>query len=647
MALTWSEVRAWRGDPLQHASSALSKQLDALLQLNDDVTALTPQQWTGTAADAAGQQRTGLIRRLGERVSEVAAARTLLDRAADAVLGVHDGTLQAQAFADGNGLQITPDGRVTDDTLVGRVFPTQHDADVAMAQRTLVVDECQARIDQVLRTAADIDADLCAALRTIMSGRVGGDRAGDLAAAAALGDAAGRADVDLPPPPGGPGAPGDPAANAGWWATLSSTEKQQVIREHPGWIGNRDGIDATARDQAKRILLPAYQQALRTRQATLKSELGALNPLSPTAPLEIGKLRGELDQVNDKLASLDTVARILDAHPDRQLLLLDLTHERAEAAIAVGDVGTAKHVAVFTPGLTSTVQGMKDNDTSMDKLRDTAERILKRNNSSDTVATVTWLGYQAPQTTMDSLLSSNSVGLPGAAQDGGASLSQFLQGINASRTTPADLTALGHSYGSTTLGYALTHDTGVSRAAVFGSPGLPVHTVDGLRLTGGHVWAESAPGDLVGSLGRFGPVPTHLPGVTELSTAASTADGTPLAGIGGHPYRAPLHDLIPLPGPLPLPNPFAIADAATNGSALLDNHTHYLDPNTTSQYNLAALVAGQTQAAVPAPPPQVPSTAEPLPTSAPPPGPPTLPPIFPAPFPGPAPLPPHGATRTP
>ena len=88
-----------------------------------------------------------------------------------------------------------------------------------------------------------------------------------------------------------------------------------------------------------------------------------------------------------------------------------------------------------------------------------------------TVATVSWLGYDAPQ--MNEVTDwPRSVTMPNLARTGGDDLAAFYEGINASRTDDPHLTALGHSYGSLTTGYALQHDgTGVDDAVLFGSPG--------------------------------------------------------------------------------------------------------------------------------------------------------------------------------
>jgi hypothetical protein len=167
---------------------------------------------------------------------------------------------------------------------------------------------------------------------------------------------------------------------------------------------------------------------------------------------------------------------------------------------------------------------------------------------------VAWLGYDIPQT--DTFTDPDrSVLLPTAAQAGGHDLARFLDGVGAAR--PGDdphLTALGHSYGSTTTGYALQQATGVDDAVLFGSPGLSVDDPAQLAVPPGHLSLLEARGDPVADVGAFGGDANRQPGVTELSTDESRVDGRRL------------HES--------------------------DGHSDYLTPRTTSQYNIAATVAG-------------------------------------------------------
>ncbi len=220
---------------------------------------------------------------------------------------------------------------------------------------------------------------------------------------------------------------------------------------------------------------------------------------------------------------------------------------------------TADHVAVFTPGFTSTVQGMGGYDNDMADLATRAGWSSVLSGDTGSVATVTWLGYQAPQ--WDTILTGNSVAGAGAARDGGRSLAEFLRGINTSRLTDPDLTALGHSYGSLTTGYAVTEPTGVDHVAYFGSPGLGTSDISDFQVPTGQSFYAEANRDAVGDIGmtgRFGADPSGMDGMRHLETRASTApDGTVLAGVTGH--------------------------------------SAYLEDGSTSQYNLAEIVAGHPE----------------------------------------------------
>lgn len=379
-----------------------------------------------------------------------------------------------------------------------------------------------------------------------------------------------------PPPPG----KGSPADNARWWRSLSLQQQQQVVLLHPDWVGNRDGVSFTARDQANRSLISVDRERLKTEGRHLEASL-------------LGDWTGDfansevtaLDGVKDKLASLDAIDTTLAGPGERQLLLLDVKPERAEAAVANGDVDTADNVAVFVPGLTATVTsslaghhdkaGKHDKvgyDYKMSELRRRAELESTSARANKTVAAVTWIGYQAPQLGLD-LVGVNSVASYHAATNGAAKLVPFLQGVNASRSRDAHLTLLGHSYGSTTAGLAMRQNTGVDDAVFFGSPGLGTDNANDLKvgrvnaghlnagqLNAGHLKYIEAQWDSVGDLGRFGTDPSLLAGIDHPSALESTVTD-PLTGKVRH----------------------------FNG---VTGHLDYLKDDSTSQYNMSVVVAG-------------------------------------------------------
>jgi len=359
------------------------------------------------------------------------------------------------------------------------------------------------------------------------------------------------------PAPGSPPEHGSPGENASWWKSLSAQEQRRVIREHPKWVGNRDGVPFAARDEANRALLGVDRDRLVAQQERLNARLSGSWFGGTFTNDDVA-----LAHVKDKLASLDAIDQTLARDGDRQLLVLDLSQERAEAAIARGNVDTADNVAVFVPGLTATVSdSMKDDSHDMDQLQHRAELENKRANpaADSTTATVTWIGYQAPQWGWD-LVGNNSVADDHAAQVGAAQLVPFLRGVGAARDHDAHLSLLGHSYGSTTAGLALRQDTGVDDVVFFGSPGIGTNDLTDLSVRRGHAYYIEAPLDCVGDLGYFGIDPSHMAGIEHASARASTVVD-PMTGEIRH-------------------------------FAEVTGHSSYLVDDSTSQYNMSVVVAG-------------------------------------------------------
>jgi hypothetical protein len=498
-------VRRWSAAGLDAVVARLDAAGRVLAEVGDALAhARPPDAWRGTAAEAAraGHERvTAHLRRL---VAEVADVRAGLVAASDVVGGVRAGLAEAQGLADANGLMIAADG-----TVAGA-------PDAVPAVQAEIVD----RLKQVLLAAAALDSQLAGLL-------------------------AGGPTIVLPGPPAG--SVGD---STGWWSVLSPAGRERVVALHPEWIGNRDGVPAAARDAANRRLLSEREALLDAELRAIQARYDAVTAEGP-GPVEATWLATR-DDLLDRIAEVRRRQDVVDAvaaaaaGPDRRLLLLDLERDRPRAAVAAGDVDVADHVAVLTPGFGNTV------DDDLPGVVDTAAALRARSaallGAGPTVATVAWLGYDVPGGAL-------GVTTSDAARRGGDDLARFYDGIDASRAPDPHLTALGHSYGSLTTGYALQQARGVDDAVLFGSPGIGTDDADDLRVPAGHVGVVEAPWDPVADLGWFGDDPNRLDGVTGLSARAAT-----------------------------LPD-----GSAAVGSVL---HSQYLTPGTTSQHNIAATVAG-------------------------------------------------------
>ncbi|MGW4521104.1 alpha/beta hydrolase [Amycolatopsis sp. NPDC004378] len=579
--LTWGYLRQWKPQPLQDAIGALNAQYNKLVASSDDVRDLnTPYGWVGNAATAAADEGNAIIDSLEEWAAEIAAGRRALAEAGDALTGVAHAVHEADNLAAANNFTIADTGDIQDHG-VSPDIPEAQREDVGR-ERERVAAELTDRVTQALRQAGDIDADVCAVLDRILSEHVIDAAANDnqttnVAWAGSLGEA--HAGLSIMDPPAGDGTP---TQNAGWWSALSPAQQQRFVREHPELIGNRDGIAGWARNQANLAMLERERGRLQAEADELRRDPRALhNSINvPSTKYQ------QLQQVEAKLASLDTVSKLMHnpdgtLNPDRQLLLLDMSGDKAKAAVANGNIDTADHVAIFTPGMNSAVDHTFTGYVNdMAHVGTTAEALLTRSgNPGATVATVAWLGYEPPATNVDPGNYGDLI-TGGSAEAGGAKLARFDQGINASRPVDPHMTALGHSWGSLTTGISLHNNTGVDDAVFFGSPGIsdnPVGTTGGpagelnqLQVPHGHAYALKADDDVVADVGtlsggRYGSDPTDIPGMQRLSTH-------PAAPLGGPP---------------------------TLGST---GHSEYLKftgtADSTSVYNIAAIVSGQPQLAI-------------------------------------------------
>ncbi|CAM00348.1 alpha/beta hydrolase family protein [Saccharopolyspora erythraea NRRL 2338] len=534
-----SDVRRWEPDALEKVFAALGKHKDRLVGLDDELEgSARPEGWRGQAADAAAQSHAGLTRVMRELVVEVAGVRRAVAETTDEVEAIRRLLRESDDLAEGHGFEITAEGGVRDVAPPDDVPEDQ--VEQVKQERIRIRDQIVENIRTVLQRANRADDELAKVLADADRNLMDPGRGGSLADDAATGDSRGlAATIDAP-------RNGTPEENAKWWKSLSPEEQEALRKAPPAWLGNRDGIPAQVRDVANRNRIDDEREALNAEKAEI--ERGGVSDDE----------RKRLEEVTHKIESIGAVEKTLERQPSRQLLVLDSSGERLKAAVAVGDVDTADHVSVFTPGLNSTVNGTLEGlDHQMNQLRAQSQHESDRHGEGGQVAAISWIGYETPQDHEHAPWHENSVTRSDAAENGGAKLNEFFKGINASRDTDPHLTALGHSYGSTTTGYALQGGGhGVDDAIVFGSPGVGTDDVEDLHVPEGHTYRIEARNDPVADFGRFGGDPTHMEGVQDLSAKESTEpDG-----------RQKLSEST--------------------------GHNGYVADDSTSQHNMAAVVAG-------------------------------------------------------
>jgi pimeloyl-ACP methyl ester carboxylesterase len=270
--------------------------------------------------------------------------------------------------------------------------------------------------------------------------------------------------------------------------------------------------------------------------------------------------RRQLDNARAVQAQLDRVEGQRDpvtGEPlQAQLLVYDPAFVDGEgrAAIAVGNVDTADHVAVSVPGLGSDVSSYMDNITG-----NALNLYNESRNAGGDVATVAWMGYDAP--------GFSNVAVDNAAENGAKLLAQDVDAIRASRgENQPHLTVIGHSYGSTTASIAADREgLAADDLVLIGSPGAghADNVSDYEGIDGEHVWSGSNSRDPV----------THLNGGA-LGVWDPLGDDPSLNSFGANRFQA--EDV----------------NRENGGTGGFENHSRYYNENTESLYNMAAIVTG-------------------------------------------------------
>lgn len=546
------DVRRAQPDTLRQLATRLSghaARLQTAAATASDLAEGRGPAWLGAASAAAAGRHTEIV----------AAARSVadgLDRCADAIRAAGEQAAdaqrvlsQAERLARAGGAQLLDSG-----ALVGPGSPLLASPEDGADVRRLAE---RARMDYEAALMT-LRARLGAAARSAVSPppvlphlRVGDPPAATLSVEAGPG----QMNV-IPPPPAGPIAAGR------WFAGLSDAERDEVIREHPQWVGPCDGLPAWARDRANRLLLESMARQAMAELTTVREQPSdadlpwrhVLRPLLPSTRAS------DLMAILEGLRAIKEVLAIDDGRR-RQLLSVDASGTVLTAAITSGDLDAAGHAAVFVPGFQAEVAGdLATYSRSVEQAADLADRLSQAHGDARPVVGITWLGYAAP-TVLAVLVPGRSVAGWGPANAGAPALDRLLAGLDAAGRLarpdePPRLVLWGHSYGSLVTGLALRDATvPVDAAVVFGSPGLGVEQVSQLHLPPGQLYVEEALDDVVAATSRFAADPGQWREATQLSVAQRVL---PDGSVG----------------------------------ALSSGHEEYLAPGSTSQWNLAAVAAG-------------------------------------------------------
>ena len=320
-----------------------------------------------------------------------------------------------------------------------------------------------------------------------------------------------------------------------WWKLLSDSEREALINKDPEKYGNLDGIDMASRAKANELVL------LGPKDASGQHVPGA--GLLGQAERDLAEAEAALVGATSNLAALDLKRkeaqnRVDDLRALRDQMKVDgvtlvalqpgKPGENVRAALAIGDVDNADHVATLVPGRTTNCRDSSaDNVTYAQNLRKAAAR--QGNIDPSKVATIAWMNYHAPQSGPDARTTTATL-----ARAGADPLRNFATGIHSWRSErgmDVHQSIIPHSYGSTTAGIAMRSigKDVVDDFAYTGSPGAGVASVGTLGVDKEHVWVSGIDHlDWVRGMGPdedFGRNPEQLEGIGHLSGDVSGAKG--------------------------------------------------------------------------------------------------------------------------
>lgn len=291
-----------------------------------------------------------------------------------------------------------------------------------------------------------------------------------------------------------------------WWSTVPTAQRTVLLSAVPSIIGNLEGVPYSQRNLANRITLS------RTID-DLEQNPGGTVVGAPTQGQRLAMLQQVQQSLIPGYDGNDTA---------RSLVSLDTVYP-GRAAVAIGDLDTAKNVSLMVPGMMYTVSTQMVSFTNAAAAVQSSETfwsntLATTTSAPESSAVVSWMGYRTPVMT-------NVLGLS-LAKAGAVHLENAVEGLDAVRLEDEPRTTIiGHSYGSTTATIALSSGTiRVDDFVALGSPGSVVADAGDLAVTAGHVFAGAAALDPVAGSGVFGADPGSVVFGSKLLNLGSAVD---------------------------------------------------------------------------------------------------------------------------
>ncbi|MGW7249581.1 alpha/beta hydrolase [Streptomyces decoyicus] len=296
-----------------------------------------------------------------------------------------------------------------------------------------------------------------------------------------------------------------PADNKKWWESLTQEERDEYTSLYPASVGALDGLPATVRDEANRVVLAeTHGEARQQLNNWLKNEPARYQAyISPYTGYVVKGARVETEawekwnekkkELEGRLEGMKAIESRFNAseaadRPPAYLLGFD-NKNRGHAILAIGNPDTADNVATYVPGTYATLNSVNEDIRRAELLQHRAGLSdLSRKTSS-----IMWLGYDAPQSIAGDAMD------PKFADSARNPLRDFLSGIDTVYDGNVNSTVLGHSYGTLVAGETLRDnpELPVDNAIFVGSPGVGVDQATDLKIPADHVWSATAKNDLI------------------------------------------------------------------------------------------------------------------------------------------------------
>lgn len=481
MALTVADIERWNAGDVREVFHAATSRAQAAFDAADGLATLPAlTSWGGESAEAAkeaiGQTRKDLDSHGNEALAVASAARG----AADNIEKIKSELATLKGDAESMGMEIDP---VSSTVLPGPKIRNPMEAELKQMQ-------LQPRLDKIVAEANLVDMALANAINM-----AGGKTP--------IPPSLHANDPELQQALSQP-LPEEPKQFGELWDKLSDEDKEFLYsRDHS--IGNHPGMPFVDRDKFNQRHLGELIQNTQNNIDSMQRRFDELarqvymGDKTTATGNELNALGTQLLAARHNMDGYKAVQNSLHGSGDNNDPLgkvprmLGFIDDQGHAAVSVGNPDTASRNAILVPGTGQDMgafQGSNGKSEAMFRATLLADPSLKAND----VSVTTWMGYDRPMNLAEAAF-------PGRAQDGGAALDSYLNGMHASHTgAPAIDTVIGHSYGSTLVGGAASGGNHLAADNVIGvgSPGMLVKHAGDLNLdAGAHVYSMTARNDII------------------------------------------------------------------------------------------------------------------------------------------------------